>query len=193
MCNALNSLSENQSLVRMPPWSNLWLVGAMTLSMSLHFMIIYVDPLPMIFKLTHLNVEQWLMVLKLSFPSSSSTSVTVCGSGGAAEEKQPPSSPPLYQEESTREEAASLLQDLSVSQEESTGEEAASLLQDLSVSQEESTGEEAASLLHDLSVSQEESTGEEAASLLPSSRSSLWLRRSLQRKQPPSSPPLGPL
>uniref|UniRef100_A0A671U0U5 Calcium-transporting ATPase n=1 Tax=Sparus aurata TaxID=8175 RepID=A0A671U0U5_SPAAU len=68
MCNALNSLSENQSLVRMPPWSNLWLVAAMSLSMSLHFMIIYVDPLPMIFKLTHLNVEQWLMVLKLSFP-----------------------------------------------------------------------------------------------------------------------------
>uniref|UniRef100_A0A3B4AVT6 Calcium-transporting ATPase n=1 Tax=Periophthalmus magnuspinnatus TaxID=409849 RepID=A0A3B4AVT6_9GOBI len=68
MCNALNSLSENQSLVRMPPWSNLWLVGAMSLSMSLHFMIIYVDPLPLIFKLTHLNVEQWLMVLKLSFP-----------------------------------------------------------------------------------------------------------------------------
>uniref|UniRef100_A0A8C5EMX4 Calcium-transporting ATPase n=1 Tax=Gouania willdenowi TaxID=441366 RepID=A0A8C5EMX4_GOUWI len=68
MCNALNSLSENQSLVRMPPWSNIWLVGAMTLSMSLHFMIIYVDPLPMIFKLTHLNVEQWLMVLKLSIP-----------------------------------------------------------------------------------------------------------------------------
>ncbi|PWA33265.1 hypothetical protein CCH79_00013595 [Gambusia affinis] len=68
MCNALNSLSENQSLVRMPPWSNLWLMGAMSLSMSLHFMIIYVDPLPMIFKLTHLNVEQWMMVLKLSFP-----------------------------------------------------------------------------------------------------------------------------
>lgn len=40
------SLSENQSLLRMPPWSNLWLVGAMSLSMSLHFMIIYVDPLP---------------------------------------------------------------------------------------------------------------------------------------------------
>ncbi|KAK0155613.1 Sarcoplasmic/endoplasmic reticulum calcium ATPase 1 [Merluccius polli] len=68
MCNALNSLSENQSLLRMPPWSNFWLLAAMTLSMSLHFLIIYVDPLPMIFKLTHLNVEQWLMVLKLSFP-----------------------------------------------------------------------------------------------------------------------------
>uniref|UniRef100_A0A8C2GA75 Calcium-transporting ATPase n=1 Tax=Cyprinus carpio TaxID=7962 RepID=A0A8C2GA75_CYPCA len=68
MCNALNSLSENQSLVRMPPWSNPWLVGAMSLSMSLHFMIIYVDPLPLIFKLTHLTVTQWLIVLKLSFP-----------------------------------------------------------------------------------------------------------------------------
>uniref|UniRef100_A0A3B4ZQF3 Calcium-transporting ATPase n=1 Tax=Stegastes partitus TaxID=144197 RepID=A0A3B4ZQF3_9TELE len=68
MCNALNSLSENQSLVRMPPWSNFWLLAAMTLSMSLHFMIIYVDPLPMIFKLTHLSVEQWIVVLKLSFP-----------------------------------------------------------------------------------------------------------------------------
>lgn len=41
-----SSLSENQSLVRMPPWSNCWLLAAMTLSMSLHFMIIYVDPLP---------------------------------------------------------------------------------------------------------------------------------------------------
>ncbi|XP_043109627.1 ATPase sarcoplasmic/endoplasmic reticulum Ca2+ transporting 1, like isoform X1 [Puntigrus tetrazona] len=68
MFNALNSLSENQSLLRMPPWSNCWLVAAMTLSMSLHFMIIYVDPLPMIFKLTHLNTEQWMVVLKLSFP-----------------------------------------------------------------------------------------------------------------------------
>lgn len=43
------SLSENQSLIRMPPWSNFWLLSAMTLSMSLHFMIIYVDPLPVSF------------------------------------------------------------------------------------------------------------------------------------------------
>lgn len=38
-----NSLSENQSLLVMPPWTNLWLVGAITLSMSLHFFILYVD------------------------------------------------------------------------------------------------------------------------------------------------------
>ncbi|MBN3304736.1 AT2A1 ATPase, partial [Amia calva] len=68
MCNALNSLSENQSLVRMPPWVNCWLLASICLSMSLHFMILYVDPLPMIFKLTHLNVTQWLVVLKMSLP-----------------------------------------------------------------------------------------------------------------------------
>ncbi|XP_070800674.1 sarcoplasmic/endoplasmic reticulum calcium ATPase 1 isoform X1 [Pituophis catenifer annectens] len=68
MCNALNSLSENQSLVRMPPWVNIWLLGSICLSMSLHFVILYVDPLPMIFKLTHLDLHHWLMVLKISLP-----------------------------------------------------------------------------------------------------------------------------
>lgn len=42
----LSSLSENQSLLKMPPWSNPWLVGAICLSMALHFLILYVDPLP---------------------------------------------------------------------------------------------------------------------------------------------------
>ncbi|XP_073492301.1 sarcoplasmic/endoplasmic reticulum calcium ATPase 1 isoform X1 [Aquarana catesbeiana] len=68
MCNALNSLSENQSLIRMPPWVNFWLLGSICLSMSLHFLILYVEPLPMIFKLTPLNIEQWFVVLKISFP-----------------------------------------------------------------------------------------------------------------------------
>ncbi|XP_069590949.1 sarcoplasmic/endoplasmic reticulum calcium ATPase 1 isoform X1 [Ranitomeya imitator] len=68
MCNALNSLSENQSLVRMPPWVNIWLLGSICLSMSLHFLILYVDPLPMIFKLTPLDITKWLVVLKISFP-----------------------------------------------------------------------------------------------------------------------------
>ncbi|XP_063286810.1 sarcoplasmic/endoplasmic reticulum calcium ATPase 1 isoform X2 [Pelobates fuscus] len=68
MCNALNSLSENQSLIRMPPWVNIWLLGSICLSMSLHFLILYVDPLPMIFKLTPLDFTKWFVVLKISFP-----------------------------------------------------------------------------------------------------------------------------
>ncbi|MGH0161819.1 UNVERIFIED_CONTAM: hypothetical protein FKN15_042055 [Acipenser sinensis] len=68
MCNALNSLSENQSLIRMPPWENVWLLGSICLSMSLHFLILHVEPLPIIFQITPLNVLQWLMVLKISLP-----------------------------------------------------------------------------------------------------------------------------
>merc|ERR1712002_592446 len=45
MLNALNSLSENQSLLVMPPWINPYLLGAMSLSFSLHFVILYVDVL----------------------------------------------------------------------------------------------------------------------------------------------------
>uniref|UniRef100_UPI003AAAE105 sarcoplasmic/endoplasmic reticulum calcium ATPase 2 isoform X3 n=1 Tax=Centroberyx gerrardi TaxID=166262 RepID=UPI003AAAE105 len=68
MCNALNSLSENQSLLRMPPWENVWLLGAICLSMSLHFLILYVEPLPVIFQITPLDTTQWVMVLKISLP-----------------------------------------------------------------------------------------------------------------------------
>jgi Ca2+ transporting ATPase len=43
MLNAVNSLSENQSILKMPPWTNIWLCAAIALSMSLHFLILYVD------------------------------------------------------------------------------------------------------------------------------------------------------
>uniref|UniRef100_A0AAQ5XW52 Calcium-transporting ATPase n=1 Tax=Amphiprion ocellaris TaxID=80972 RepID=A0AAQ5XW52_AMPOC len=68
MFNALNSLSENQSLVRMPPWVNIWLLGAIILSLSLHFLILYVEPLPLIFQVTPLRWSQWIVVLKISIP-----------------------------------------------------------------------------------------------------------------------------
>src|SRR5258708_36313647 len=42
MFNAMNSLSENESLLRLPLWKNMYLVGAIALSMGLHFMILYV-------------------------------------------------------------------------------------------------------------------------------------------------------
>ena len=43
---ALGSVSENQSLLRMPPWLNPWLLAAVTMSMALHFLILLVPPLP---------------------------------------------------------------------------------------------------------------------------------------------------
>ncbi|KAI4814286.1 hypothetical protein KUCAC02_003487, partial [Chaenocephalus aceratus] len=68
MFNSLNSLSENQSLIRMPPWVNFWLLGAIVLSLSLHFLILYVEPMPLIFQVTPLHWYQWIVVLKISIP-----------------------------------------------------------------------------------------------------------------------------
>ena len=42
MFNAMNSLSENESLLALPVWKNPFLVAAIALSMALHFMILYV-------------------------------------------------------------------------------------------------------------------------------------------------------
>uniref|UniRef100_V5GLH1 Putative calcium-transporting atp n=2 Tax=Ixodes ricinus TaxID=34613 RepID=V5GLH1_IXORI len=68
MLNALNSLSENQSLLVMPPWTNIWLVAAMTLSMTLHFVVLYCDILNTVFSVCPLSVGEWMAVLKMSIP-----------------------------------------------------------------------------------------------------------------------------
>lgn len=68
MLNALNSLSENQSLVKMPPWTNIWLMAAISLSMTLHFVVLYVDILSTVFSVCPLNVGEWIAVLKISIP-----------------------------------------------------------------------------------------------------------------------------
>jgi Ca2+ transporting ATPase len=68
MLNAMNSLSENQSLVAMPPWTNMFLMAAMALSMTLHFVILHVEILSQVFQVTPLNMEEWLAVIKISVP-----------------------------------------------------------------------------------------------------------------------------
>ena len=45
MFNAMNSLSENESLLRLPLWKNMFLVAAITLSMVLHVAILYIPVL----------------------------------------------------------------------------------------------------------------------------------------------------
>ncbi|KAI3627870.1 P-type Ca(2+) transporter [Malassezia furfur] len=68
MFNALNSLSESDSLLTHPPFKNLWLVGAIALSMVLHMMILYVPYFNDLFSITPLNQTEWLAVLAISFP-----------------------------------------------------------------------------------------------------------------------------
>lgn len=68
MFNALNALSENGSLLQLPPWSNPWLLGAITLSVILHLSILYTPPLAAMFSVTPLSWAEWKMVLWLSAP-----------------------------------------------------------------------------------------------------------------------------
>ncbi|KAK4701052.1 P-type Ca2+ transporter type 2A, partial [Phenoliferia sp. Uapishka_3] len=68
MFNALNSLAENESLLSLPPWKNMYLVGAIALSMSLHFMILYVPFFSTLFVITPLNWEEWQAVVLISLP-----------------------------------------------------------------------------------------------------------------------------
>ncbi|CAM2707338.1 unnamed protein product [Rotaria socialis] len=68
MLNALNSLSENQSLVKMPPWYNKYLLFAIALSMSLHMMILYIPMFNTVFQICPLTWEEWFAVLKISVP-----------------------------------------------------------------------------------------------------------------------------
>uniref|UniRef100_A0A5F8GNA2 P-type Ca(2+) transporter n=1 Tax=Monodelphis domestica TaxID=13616 RepID=A0A5F8GNA2_MONDO len=58
MCNALNSVSENQSLLRI----------AIAMSIALHFLVLYVKPMPLIFQVTPLSAQQWAVVLRISLP-----------------------------------------------------------------------------------------------------------------------------
>jgi Ca2+ transporting ATPase len=66
--NAFNSISENQSLTVMKPWCNMWLIGAVIVSMGLHFLILEVSFLAAVFQITPLNIHEWIAVLKISFP-----------------------------------------------------------------------------------------------------------------------------
>nr|CCA24190.1 hypothetical protein SELMODRAFT_102055 [Albugo laibachii Nc14] len=68
MLNALNALSEDGSLLSLPPWSNPYLLVAIMVSFALHFVILYVDILAETFSVTPLDLNEWLVVMAFSFP-----------------------------------------------------------------------------------------------------------------------------
>ncbi|XP_010920750.1 calcium-transporting ATPase 4, endoplasmic reticulum-type [Elaeis guineensis] len=68
MFNSLNALSEDGSLLSMPPWVNPWLLLAMSISFGLHFLILYVPFLAQVFGIVPLSFNEWLLVLAVAFP-----------------------------------------------------------------------------------------------------------------------------
>lgn len=68
MLNALNSVSESDSLLSFPAWRNMYLIYAILLSMILHWIILYVPLMQSIFSTVPLDWHEWAMVMKLSVP-----------------------------------------------------------------------------------------------------------------------------
>lgn len=68
MLNAMNALSSSESLLTLPLWKNMVLVYAITLSMVLHFILLYTPLLQGLFQITPLNWAEWQAVFYISAP-----------------------------------------------------------------------------------------------------------------------------
>ncbi|KAF2237589.1 calcium ATPase [Viridothelium virens] len=68
MLNAMNALSSSESLLTQPLWKNPILVSAITLSMVLHFLLLYIPFLQALFGIVPLNLNEWTAVLAISAP-----------------------------------------------------------------------------------------------------------------------------
>ncbi|CAA6656347.1 unnamed protein product [Spirodela intermedia] len=68
MFNSMNALSEDSSLLSMPPWRNPWLLVAMAVSFGLHLAILYIPLLASIFGIVPLSFSEWLLVILVSAP-----------------------------------------------------------------------------------------------------------------------------
>lgn len=68
MLNAMNALSSSESLLTLPLWANPMLVGAISLSMALHFALLYVPFLQGLFSVIPLDWSEWMAVLYISAP-----------------------------------------------------------------------------------------------------------------------------
>lgn len=68
MLNSLNAISEDNSLLTMSPFVNPLLLLAISSSLLLHGMIVYVPFFNEIFSIYKLNQYEWCLVLAFSFP-----------------------------------------------------------------------------------------------------------------------------
>ncbi|KAK4793396.1 hypothetical protein SAY86_023831 [Trapa natans] len=66
--NSLNAVSEEKSLISMPPWRNPWLLVAMAFSLGLHCLILYVPFFADIFGIVPLSLNEWILVILVSCP-----------------------------------------------------------------------------------------------------------------------------
>lgn len=68
MANAANNVSDTESLFVFPIWRNLWLLGAITLTIVLHVGISISPTVAAFFQITPLSFYQWKVCILLSLP-----------------------------------------------------------------------------------------------------------------------------
>ena len=68
MLNALNAISEDNSLLTMSPFVNPYLLLAIASSIGLHMVIVYVPFLAKIFTIDALNAKEWILIFAFSAP-----------------------------------------------------------------------------------------------------------------------------
>jgi Ca2+ transporting ATPase len=69
MFSAITALSERQSIIRMPPWKNMYLLAAVVGSLIVHALTVEVPVFQRIFRVCHLSTEHWTVVFALGFPT----------------------------------------------------------------------------------------------------------------------------
>jgi Ca2+-transporting ATPase len=68
MFNAVNALSEDQSILTVGIFSNPYLIIACSLSVLLHCVIVYIPFFSHIFSVTFLSLNDWILVVAFSLP-----------------------------------------------------------------------------------------------------------------------------
>ena len=69
MFNAFNCRSERESLLKVGPFSNRWLVVAVAISILMQLTVIYIPSFRMVFDTVALSITDWLIIIPLSsFP-----------------------------------------------------------------------------------------------------------------------------
>ena len=64
----MQAISEDGSLLQIPPWVNGWLLLAMASSFVMHFVILYVPFFANIFAIAPHTTVEWMVVVAFSFP-----------------------------------------------------------------------------------------------------------------------------
>uniref|UniRef100_A0A7S4B819 Cation-transporting P-type ATPase C-terminal domain-containing protein n=1 Tax=Chrysotila carterae TaxID=13221 RepID=A0A7S4B819_CHRCT len=68
MLNALNAISEDESLLSVPPWANKWLLAAVCAGVLQQALILSLPPIAALFEVAPLSPSEWAVAASLSMP-----------------------------------------------------------------------------------------------------------------------------